>query len=130
MLNFLYGVLATWFLLGLGYSFWWGDHNLYTLLMELPGGIIGIAVKVVYFPIIWFYIVFLRYTIHPISIKVLEVKSILANSTRIFGNVYFCYDKKAKALANKILFFRVDPTFTNPNKPSSPEGNFRIGVDN
>ena len=44
MLNFVYGVLATWFVLGLGYSFWWGDNNLYTLLMELPGGIIGIIV--------------------------------------------------------------------------------------
>lgn len=130
MLNFLYGVLVTWFLLGLGYSFWWGDKNLYTLLMEIPGGIIQIFVEVVCFPFIWFYKVFLRHTIHPVSFEVLKVKKIIDDSTRIFGNVYFCHDKKAKAFVNRIFFFRVNPTFTNPNKPSSPEGNFRIGVDN
>ena len=58
------------------------------------------------------------------------MKKIVADSTRLFGNVYFCFDKKAKALVNKCFFFRIDPTFSNPNKPSSPEGNFRIGVDN
>ena len=130
MLNFLYGVLATWFLLGLGYSFWWGSNNLYTLLMEIPGGIIEILVEIVCFPCIWFYKVFLRHTIHPVSFEVLAVKKIIEDSKRVFGNVYFCHDKKAKAFVNKIFFFRVDTTFTNPNKPSSPEGNFRIGVDN
>jgi len=130
MMNFIYGVLATWFLLGLGYSFWWGENNFYTLLMEIPGGIIQIIVVIIGFPFIWFYKVFLRHTIHPVSFEVLEVKKIVADSTRIFGNVYFCFDKKAKALVNKFFFFRVDPTFSNPNKPSIPKGNFKIGVDN
>ena len=103
MMNFIYGVLATWFLLGLGYSFWWGENNFYTLLMEIPGGIIQIIVVIIGFPFIWFYKVFLRHTIHPVSFEVLEVKKIVADSTRIFGNVYFCFDKKAKALVNKFF---------------------------
>lgn len=120
MLNFLYGILATWFLLGLGYSFWWGDNNFYTLLMKIPGGIIQIIVEVVCFPFIWFYKVFLRHTLHPVSPKVMTVKSILADSRRICGNLYFCHDKKAKAFCNKIFFFRINPEFSNPNAPSSP----------
>lgn len=40
MINFIYGVLITWFLLGIGYSMWWGENNLYNLLMELPAQIV------------------------------------------------------------------------------------------
>lgn len=130
MLNFVYGVLATWFFCGFLYTNFWGEDNLATLILDVPMMICEIIVKVVCFPVIWFYKVFLRHTIHPVSFEVLEVKKIVADSTRLFGNLYFCHDKKAKALVNKIFFFRVDPTFSNPNKPSSPEGNFRIGVDN
>lgn len=128
MLNFIAGAIATWFLLGLGYSFWWGDNNLYTLLMEIPGGILTVIVEVICFPIIWFYKVFLRHTIHPVSPAVMEVKKILADSRRVCGNIYFCHDKKAKAFCNKIFFFRIDPKISNPNKPSIPEGKFRIGA--
>lgn len=130
MLNFMYGVLATWFLLGLGYSFWWGENNLYTLLMEIPAGIAEVVIEIICYPFIWCYRVFLRHTIHPVSPAVLEVQKIIADSRRVWGNTYFCVDKKAKAFRNKIFFFRIDPTISNPNKPSTPEGNFRIGVDN
>ena len=130
MMNFIYGVLVTWFVCGFLYSNYWGEDNLATLILDTPMKILEIIVVIVCAPFIWFYKVFLRHTIHPVSFEVLEVKKIVADSTRIFGNLYFCHDKKAKALVNKIFFFRVDPTFSNPNKPSSPEGNFRIGVDN
>lgn len=130
MMNFIYGVLVTWFVCGFLYSNYWGEDNLATLILDTPMKILEIIVVVICAPFIWFYKVFLRHTIHPVSFEVLEVKKIVADSTRIFGNLYFCHDKKAKALVNKIFFFRVDPTFSNPNKPSSPEGNFRLGVDN
>ena len=130
MMNFIYGVLVTWFVCGFLYSNYWGEDNLATLILDTPMKILEIIVVVVCAPFIWFYKIFLRHTIHPVSFEVLEVKKIVADSTRIFGNLYFCHDKKAKALVNKIFFFRVDPTFSNPNKPSSPEGNFRLGVDN
>lgn len=130
MMNFIYGVLVTWFVCGFLYSNYWGEDNLATLILDTPMKILEILVTVICFPFIWFYKVFLRHTIHPVSFEVLAVKKIVADSTRIFGNIYFCHDKKAKALVNKIFFFRVDPTFSNPNKPSSPEGNFRLGVDN
>ena len=130
MMNFIYGVLVTWFVCGFLYSNYWGEDNLATLILDTPMKILEIIVVIVCAPFIWFYKVFLRHTIHPVSFEVLEVKKIVADSTRIFGNLYFCHDKKAKALVNKIFFFRVDPTFSNPNKPSSPEGNFRLGVDN
>lgn len=129
MLNFIYGVLATWFLLGLGYSFWWGDNNLYTLLMEIPGGICQVIVEIISFPFILFYRVFLRHTLRPVSVDALKSLRLMQDSHRVWGNLYFCYDKSARALRNKVFFYRTDPTFTNPNKPSSPE-NFRIGVDN
>lgn len=130
MMNFIYGVLVTWFVCGFLYSNYWGEDNLATLILDTPMKILEIIVVVICAPFIWFYKVFLRHTIHPVSFEILEVKKIVADSTRIFGNLYFCHDKKAKALVNKIFFFRVDPTFSNPNKPSSPEGNFRLGVDN
>lgn len=128
MFSFIAGVLVTWFLLGLGYSAWWSRSNLYTLIMELPVKIIEVILEVVCFPFVWFYLVFLRHTIHPVSPAVLEVKKIIADSRRVFGNVYFCYDKKARAFRNKIFFFRINPAISNPNKPSIPEGNFRIGA--
>lgn len=130
MMNFIYGVLATWFVCGFLYSNYWGENSFITLILDTPMEILEIVVTGICIPFIWFYKVFLRHTIHPVSFEVLEVKKIVADSTRIFGNLYFCHDKKAKALVNKIFFFRVDPTFSNPNKPSSPEGNFRLGVDN
>lgn len=129
MMNFIYGVLVTWFVCGFLYSNFWGEDNLATLILDTPMKILEIITRIICFPFIWFYRVFLRNTIHPVSFEVPAVKEIVANSTRIFGNIYFCYDKNAKALVNKIFFFRIDSTMSNPNKPSSPE-NFRIGVDN
>ena len=129
MMNFIYGVLVTWFVCGFLYSNFWGEDNLATLILDTPMKILEIITRIISFPFIWFYRVFLRNTIRPVSFEVPAVKEIVANSTRIFGNIYFCHDKTAKALVNKIFFFRIDPTMSNPNKPSSPE-NFRIGVDN
>lgn len=129
MMNFIYGVLVTWFVCGFLYSNFWGEDNLATLILDTPMKILEIITRIICFPFIWFYRVFLRNTIHPVSFEVPAVKEIVANSTRIFCNIYFCHDKNAKALVNKIFFFRIDPTMSNPNKPSSPE-NFRIGVDN
>ena len=120
MLNFLYGVLATWLICSFLYTNFWGEDNLATLILDLPMMFLQVIMEIICFPFIWFYCVFLRHTLHPVSFKVLEVKKIVADSTRIWGNLYFCYDKKARALRNKIFFFKVDPTFSNPNKPSSP----------
>lgn len=128
MLNFIAGVIATWFLLGLGYSLWWGENNLYTLIMEIPGGIAKVVVEIVCYPFIWIYCVFLRHTIHPVNPAVLEVKRIIEDSHKISKNVYFCYDKKARAFRNKIFFFRVSEKVPNPNEASSPEGEFRFGA--
>lgn len=128
MLNFIAGVIATWFLLGLGYSLWWGENNLYTLIMEIPGGIAKVVVEIVCYPFIWIYCVFLRHTIHPVNPAVLEVKRIIEDSHKVSENVYFCYDKKARAFRNKIFFFRVSEKVPNPNEASSPEGEFRFGA--
>ena len=119
MMNFIYGVLTTWFLLGLGYSFWWGDHNFYTLLMEIPGGIIQILVEVICFPFIWFYKVFLRHTIHPVSFEVLAVKKIVADSTRIFGNVYFCHDKKEMKMLHQVFEKAIQDYTMQKNAPAA-----------
>ena len=127
MMNFIYGVLITWFLLGIGYSMWWGENNFYDLLMELPAQIVTTIITVICFPFIWFYCVFLRHTINPVNPAVLNVQKIIKDSHKIYGNLYFCHDKKARALRNKIFFFRVDSKIPDPTKPSVPNGNFRIG---
>lgn len=128
MMNFIYGVLTTWFLLGLGYSIWWGDNNLYTLLMEIPAGIIQIFIEIICFPFILFYRVFLRHTIKPVNPDQIRNARIWEDSKHLFWDLWVCYDKGAKAFRNKVFFFRVLPPVIS-NEPSSPE-NFRIGVDN
>lgn len=115
MLNFVYGVLATWFVLGLASTSEFGE-----LVLEAPINILGILLGVLCFPFIWFYCVFIRHTRTPVSPRVLEVQKIMADSTRLWGNLYFCYDSKARALRNKMFFFRVSDEIDNPNKPSSP----------
>lgn len=127
MLNFIYGVIVTWFLLGLGYSFWWGEKNLYTLLMEIPGGIIQILIEIICFPFMLFYLVFLRHTIKPVDSKTIEKANIWKDSKHLFGPIYICFDWKAKRLCNKIFLFRVKPPVIS-DKADSPEF-FRIGVD-
>ena len=129
MLNFFYGVITTWFLCGLGYCFWWGENNLFTAVMELPGKIAEVFFYIVCYPAIWFYCVFIRHTRKPVSIDVLEVQKIIDDSKRIWGNLYFCYDSGARAFRNKMFFFRVSDKIDNPNKPTSPEGGFRIGSE-
>lgn len=128
MMNFIYGALVTWFLLGLGYSFWWGDHNFYTLLMEIPGGIIQILVEVVCFPFMLFYLIFLRHTIKPVDSEAIEKANIWKDSKHLFGPIYICFDWKAKRLCNKIFLFKVKSPVIS-DKADSPEF-FRIGVDN
>lgn len=128
MLNFALGVITTWFLLGLGYSFWRGEKNLYTLLMEIPGGIIQILIEIICFPFMLFYLVFLRHTIKPVDSEAIEKANIWKDSRYLFGSIYICFDWKAKRLCNKIFLFKVKPPVIS-HEPSSPES-FRIGVDN
>lgn len=128
MLYFIAGVLTTWFLLGLGYSAWWGENNFYTLLMELPGGILQIVLEILFYPFILFYRIFLRHTLRPVNPAVLEVQRIILDSHKVCKNLYFCHDKKAKAFRNKFFFFRVNPKVPDPTKPSVPQGKFRIGA--
>ena len=132
MKMFLLGVIIMWFICSVAFVF--EDDGLWVnemdWILRFPCYILWKVLCLLFFPSFLFYRIFLRHTIKPVSFEILEVKKIVADSTRLFGNVYFCFDKKAKALVNKCFFFRVDPTFSNPNKPSSPEGNFRIGVDN
>lgn len=50
------------------------------------------------------------------------------------GNLYFCYDHKARAISNKVFLVRVvklrdyiahDPALALHNTPSAPDGEFR-----
>lgn len=128
MLNFALGAITTWFLLGLGYSFWWGQKNLYTLLMEIPGGIIQILLEIICFPFMLFYLVFLRHAIKPVNSEAIEKANIWKDSKHLFRSIYICFDWKAKRLCNKIFLFKVKPPVIS-DKADSPEF-FRIGVDN
>ena len=131
-MKYIIGALVAWFICS--FAFVLEDECLWVDIMDkilrFPCFIFWKVVCVLAYPFIWCYRVFLRHTLHPVSPDVLEVQKIIADSRRVWGNTYFCHDKKAKAFYNKIFFFRIDPTISNPNKPSSPEGNFRLGVDN
>lgn len=48
---------------------------------------------------------FVRFCFIPVRPNVIEILKD-AYVKRLFGNVYFCYDKKAKKWLNKIFLFR------------------------
>ena len=80
-------------------------------------------------PFVLFYMVFLRYAIKSVTPAQVEKAKIMEDSKHLFGSVYIYFDKKAKRLYNKVFLFRVK-WLEQDEIPSSPEGNFRIGVDN
>lgn len=124
---FLTGAVAMWFIISYCYEI--APMNCAENMIEFPLTVCRILFKILISPFILFYMVFLRHTIKFVTPAQVERANIMEDSKHLFGPVYICFDKKAKRLCNKVFLFRVKWLEQN-NIPSSPEGNFRIGVDN
>lgn len=67
----------------------------------IPFCVVGIVVLIIPF-FIWRFVCLCFRPVRPDIMKVLKD----AYVKRLFGNIYFCYDKKAKNWLNKIFLFR------------------------
>ena len=127
MKMFLLGALVMWFILSYLYEFVsmnWGEN-----VIGFPMAVCGVLFTILVSPFVLFYLIFLRHTIKSVTPAQVEKANIMKDSKHLFGPVYICFDKKAKRLCNKVFLFRIQ-WFEQDRIPSSPEGNFRIGVDN
>lgn len=124
---FLTGAVAMWFIISYCYEI--APMNCAENMIEFPMAVCRILFKILISPFILFYLIFLRHTIKSVTPAQVEKADIMKDSKHLFGPVYICFDKKSKRLCNKVFLFRVQ-WFEQDNIPSSPEGNFRIGVDN
>ena len=121
---FLLGALVAWFAV----SFIETSTHICGVL-EFPMEVLTTILTILASPFILFYMVFLRHRIKSVTPAQDEKADIMKDSKHLFGSVYICFDKKAKRLCNKVFLFRVK-WFEQDRIPSSPEGKFRIGVDN
>lgn len=124
---FLTGAVAMWFIISYCYEI--APMNCAENMIEFPMAVCRILFKILISPFILFYLIFLRHTIKSVTPAQVEKANIMEDSKHLFGPVYICFDKKAKRLCNKVFLFRVQ-WLEQDEIPSSPEGNFRIGVDN
>ena len=138
MLEILLSILGAWLVFGALYA--WKEetcnNTLYNILdyaLSLPWVILaGIAVIIWYpFMLIW---KFIRNAVKPVTQEAWDRVKI--EKYFKIGNLYICYDQKARAFCNKLFLVRIarprtaiahDPVLIVSNEPSVPEGKFRIG---
>ena len=138
MLEILLSVLITWMVMGALYT--WKEetcnNTLYNVLdyaISLPWVVLtGIFIIIWYpFMLIW---KFIRNAVKPVTQEAWDRVKI--EKYFKIGNLYICYDQKARAFCNKLFLVRIarpryaiahDPVLIVSNEPSVPEGEFRIG---
>ena len=138
MLEILLSVLITWMVIGALYT--WKEetcnNTLYNILdyaISLPWVVLtGIFIIVWYpFMLIW---KFIRNAVKPVTQEAWDRVKI--EKYLKIGNLYICYDQKARAFCNKLFLVRIarprnaiahDPVLSVSDEPSVPEGKFRIG---
>ena len=101
MKMFLLGFLACYVIASL---FYFLDDEADTYLMAVfvtPWNIIWLIISFIPY-VIWR---FVRFCFKPVRSNVMEILK-GAYVKRLFGEIYFCYDKKAKNWLNKIFLFR------------------------
>ena len=136
MLEIPLSILGTWLVLGA--LFYWyeetSNNTLYNVLdrvITLPWLAVFAICIVVWYPflLIW---KFFRNAVKGVSVKCWETHK--PNRHLKMGNLYLCYDPKARALCNKFFIVRVVkpsnhiehyPTIEVHNEPSVPDGEFR-----
>lgn len=136
MLAIILSILGTWLVLGA--LFYWyeetGNNTLYNLLdriITLPWLALFCVFVVVWYPflLIW---KFIRNCVKPVTQEAWDRVKI--DRFIKMGNVYLCYDPKARALCNKLFLVRIarprnaiahDPVLVSDDTPSTPSGEFR-----
>ena len=132
----LFGAVGMWMLTGALYA--WKEetssniiYNVLDYALTLPWAILaGLFVIMLYpFLLIW---KFIRNAVRPVSQEAWDRVKI--EKYFKIGNLYICYDKKAKAFCNKLFLVRIahpsnhivhDPVMAVHNEPSVPDGEFR-----
>ena len=138
MLEIILSILGAWLVFGALYA--WKEetcnNTLYNILdyaLSLPWVILaGIAVIIWYpFMLIW---KFVRNAVKPVTQEAWDRVKI--EKYLKIGNLYICYDRKARAFCNKLFLVRIarprnaiahDPVLIVFDEPSVPKGEFRIG---
>ena len=136
MLAIILSILGTWLVLGA--LFYWyeetANNSLYNLLdriITLPWLALFCVLVVVWYPflLIW---KFIRNCVKPVTQEAWDRVKI--DRFIKMGNVYLCYDPKARALCNKLFLVRIarprnaiahDPVLVSDDTPSTPTGEFR-----
>lgn len=138
MLEILLSVLITWMVMGALYT--WKEEtcnntlwNILDYAISLPWVVLtGIFIIIWYpFMLIW---KFIRNAVKPVTQEAWD--GVKIERYLKIGNLYICYDQKARALCNKLFLVRIarprtaiahDPVLIVSDEPSVPEGKFRIG---
>ena len=138
MLEILLSALITWMVIGALYA--WKEEtcnntlwNILDYAISLPWVVLtGIFIIIWYpFMLIW---KFIRNAVKPVTQEAWDRVKI--EKYLKIGNLYICYDQKARAFCNKLFLVRIaqprnaiahDPVLIVSNEPSVPEGEFRIG---
>ena len=123
---FLTGAVVMWFIISYCYEI--APMNCAENMIEFPMAVFGVLLRILIFPFMLFYLIFLRHTIKPVDSEAVQRAKLMEDSKHLFGSIYICFDWKAKRLGNKIFLFKVKPPVIS-DKADSPEF-FRIGVDN
>lgn len=136
MLEIILSILGAWFVFGALYA--WKEetcnNTLYNVLdyaLSLPWVILaGLFVILSYpFILIW---KFIRNCVKPVTQEAWDRVKI--EKYIKIGNVYLCYDRKARAFCNKLFLVRIarprtaiahDPVLISSDEPSVPKGEFR-----
>ena len=108
MLNFLLGIFAGYIILSFLHEELWGQRwmNFIQLPYLLIMGILEIILEIILFPFIFVWKLF-RNVIRPVKSEAIQNLKLWDDSTHLFGSIYFCHDKTAKRIVNKIFFYRV-----------------------
>ena len=138
MLEIILSVLITWMVMGALYT--WKEEtcnntlwNILDYAISLPWVVLtGIFIIIWYpFMLIW---KFIRNAVKPVTQEAWDRVKI--EKYLKIGNLYICYDQKARAFCNKLFLVRIarprnsiahDPVLIVSNEPSVPKGEFRIG---
>lgn len=137
MLAIILSILGTWVVLGAIYGWMTETNNgtLYNILegaITLPWMAFGAVCIIVWYPLLCIW-KFFRNAVKGVSAKCWETHK--PDHYWKTGNLYWCYDKRARALCNKLFLVRVVvpretiahyPVLMEcDDTPSTPSGEFR-----
>ena len=107
-LHVLYGMIIGHVLISILHEHFWGQR--FINFIEFPvvvfEFIIEAILEIILFPFIFLWKLF-RHCIRPVELERIQNLKLMDDSTHLFGSIYFCHDKTAKRIVNRIFFYRV-----------------------